>query len=168
MNWIFRYKWLMVVGVVLLLAWAGYYYYWTIRHVESEQILIKTRQSDTKESLSPPVELSAEYDPSLNVAVFRVMEVEPVGGKVMLKYLWPNERAGEDISTVIFCPTWGSKIFDQGSNIPRYVTNATLLGVMAETPPERLLLQGRCADTDCSMINQDCQLTITQGVRNEE
>jgi hypothetical protein len=74
--------------------------------------------------------------------------------------VWPKERAGEWVETEMACVGLANTVFGQGATVPRLVSNAGLVRVMAETPAHLQLLQGRCDDRECSRIVGECSLTI--------
>lgn len=155
-------KWLLLILLVLRVLTGGYYAYWVAREAKSEGVRRESRLISATDNLQPPDELVTGYDPSVSVGLFGVTMVDPAGDRTELMYRWPKNREGQRVSSTIACQNYPIYVFEPSSKMPRIVSNQSLIKIMAETAPERMLLQAKCGDSVCTKIVDECQLTIKE------
>ena len=123
------------------------------------------KTSTSTEVLSPPLELTRAYDASDVAGKFRVNDLNYDKGQVALIYEWPPTKKGIIINPILRCNSLDTKVIEQGSQIPSYVTNQKLLQTIRDNPKNNLLFSGLCESNDCEVITGSCELYLNGGIK---
>lgn len=150
---------LFFVPVVLA---ATYYLYWYMKPWQVDRKIAEIQETAPDSIKYPPLELEESFDPSVNMGVYKLLQVDAGAGKVTLLFEWPASKVGTKLNPMLTCSGLNNKIFDLDSAVPRYVTTETMIEIMQKTPLDQMILSGLCNDSKCSEMNKECTLKITR------
>jgi hypothetical protein len=140
-SWI---KWVVGIAMIVILVGIGYIWY----------------HSSFAIKLPPPDELGANYDPTQNVAKFKIEQIGDDGVTLRLVGVWPKPIEGLKVASSITCPLDDLKIVKKGRNKSTIVSMGEFYQEMAENPKDLMILTGNCSDAGCTKLNKGCELYV--------
>lgn len=120
--------------------------------------------TDTEVPLGPPEELSTNFDPTKNTAMFVIESVDAILGTLKLKFVFPHTWEGRRVTSRIICKDGEIKIVYPADSVSagEEVTIEAFIKKVQETPSELMIFSGRCSDNTCREINKDCHLFVAK------
>lgn len=156
-----RTKWiLMLLFFVPVVLAATYYLYWYMKPWQVDRKIVEIQEAAPDSIKYPPAELEEDFDPSLNMGIYKISQIDAEIEKVVLVYEWPASKVGIKLNPMLTCSGLNNKIFDLDTAVPRYVTIESIFETMQKTPLDQMILSGLCNDSKCSEINKECTLKI--------
>ncbi|HET7098795.1 MAG TPA: hypothetical protein VFI61_01015 [Patescibacteria group bacterium] len=152
-------KWIfitVILGILILVLAGELYLYFT-----NKQKITSVTQKATP-ALPPPDELSIEFDPTVNSAVFNIDFVNADDSVLHLDYAWPESLAvmKVKVSSKITCVQGDIKLTTKQNPNPQDITLAELFTKAVSVSKENSKFSGLCKDKGCSEINKNCRLSI--------
>jgi len=132
----------------------------------------ESASSQPKEStLEPedlPLELTTDFDPSVNSAVFNVLAADIEDEALDLKVAWPRTWEGKEFRSKIGCDEISYRSGGEEKKINKTEFFAEIADILSKRnsdnksgkTSEPVFFQGICTDPNCQEINKDCFLIL--------
>ena len=115
-----------------------------------------------EKSSNLPLELSEDFDPTVNSPKFMIESVDRQAKTFSLKSVFPPIFEGKRLTSRITCQE--IKIVGSGDSVGENVTYDVLMERMEGVSNEMMIFSGLCSDKTCAEINQSCQLYLAKVV----
>ncbi len=142
-----------IFGVIVLLlislgvAWAISIY---LQNKKSEQNVEKNGLPD---------QIGANFKPTLNSAMYKIVSVDLLAKTMKLKILWPI-NLGNEINSQIECTSDDIKIVTQSDPNPKAISLDDMLYKASVTDKEMQTFSGICREAECRVIDKACELYV--------
>jgi len=124
------------------------------------------KQEISAENSSPqpqdlPLELTTQFDPSVNSAVFVVLSANTENKTVNLKIVWPETWEGREFASKISCDdiSFHSKGEEKKVNNKEFFVELSEL-LSKRNSDSSVFFFGICNDSTCREIYKDCVLSV--------
>lgn len=161
-------KILIVAGITAtLIIGVAFWYFtnnpaeWARKRIDTKLALGMERKGENADN--PPAQLSTDFDPSINRASFQVMSYEQSGQRIMMRYMFPESKAGEQVICKINCPEDDYQM-RAGNSRSKAVTKQEFERAVENTGQEMVVVMGLCDNSNCGELVEGCYLHLT-GVR---
>lgn len=116
------------------------------------------------EPLPLPAELTTNFNPSVNSAVFKVESVNTEKETLGLIVVWPNSWEGRRFESKITCADSDIKIKSYSSDNLTSVNKSEIFTkiklYLQGSLGEPIFFFGLCSDNTCEEINRDCRFSL--------
>lgn len=116
------------------------------------------------EPLPLPAELTTNFDPSVNSAVFKVDSVNTEKETLGLVVVWPNSWEGRRFESKITCSDSDIKLnFRSSGNLTSVNKSEIFTKIklyLQGSLGEPIFFFGFCGDNNCEEINRDCYISL--------
>lgn len=116
-----------------------------------------SRQNIEKPGL--PDAIGANFKPTLNSAMYKIVSVDLVAKTMKLKILWPI-NLGNEINSQIECASDDIKIVTQSDPNPKSISLDAMLDKASVTDKEMQTFSGICREAECMVIDKACELYV--------
>jgi len=107
-----------------------------------------------------PLELSVDFDPTVNSPKFMIESVDRQTKMFNLKSVFPPTFEGKKLTSRITCQE--IKIVGPGDSVGEEVVYDVLMERMEGVSKEMMIFSGLCSDNTCAEINQSCRLYLAK------
>lgn len=115
---------------------------------------------ESKDPQSAPEELSINFDPSVNEATFSIISSNQAEQTLTLKYMYPENKAGEQVESKIVCGQRDYRV-GTGKSKPKNVTSEEFWKKAVGGDGEMMVLSGLCGNNECREIVSVCYLYLS-------
>jgi len=125
-------------------------------------------EESTLEPGGLPLELTTDFDPSVNSAVFDVLTADIEAEALDIKVVWPQTWEGKEFRSKIGCDEISYSSGGEKKKINKTEFFAEIADIFSKRnsdnksgkTSEPVLFQGICTDPNCQEINKDCFLIL--------
>jgi hypothetical protein len=150
-------RWIFSLGLVVVIALAGWVVWrWEINNIQNN--LTSTEPRVTTNTSTLPLELTKNFNPTINTPVFAIVSADKSQKTLRLKMVFPEGYLREEVTSVIACKEPDIKVSKNGKDVA--VGSAAFFKAIDENPKGSLTLMGICSDTLCKEMNQRCVLYV--------
>ena len=107
-----------------------------------------------------PLELSVDFDPTVNSPKFMIESVNRQAKTFDLKSVFPPTFEGKRLTSRITCQE--IKIVGPGDSVGEEVVYDVLMERMEGVSKEMMIFSGLCSDNTCAEIHQSCRLYLAK------
>jgi len=107
-----------------------------------------------------PMELSVDFDPTVNSPKFMIESVDRKVKTFDLKSVFPPTFEGKRLTSRITCQE--IKIVGPGDSVGEEVVYDVLMERMEGVSKEMMIFSGLCSDNTCAEIHQSCRLYLAK------
>lgn len=115
--------------------------------------------SRRKEPATIPLELSEEFDPSVNAAMYTVDSLERESEILVLKLVWPQVMSGKVVKSKISCIDGAIQLHMRGEK-SALVSKQELFDKIEAGDKASMIFSGLCNDKGCGEMINRCSLTV--------
>jgi uncharacterized protein YneF (UPF0154 family) len=146
-----------IILILLSLAIGGLYIIYLNPKLLSPLIVYQARRNNS--NLSPPSQLTSDFDPTENSVRFLVLSRGTDPSSLKLREVYPDSNEVDGKERIIACPLDDIYIVSQKSNTSTIVSIEEFIA-LALNRQGSAMMSGKCSDSKCYSITKECKLYI--------